>query len=87
MFQPSLLGGFSVVSVKFKVWSVIVQWVKRFASSPSSWTAFMSYLFSSCFNPTPADILAHPFDFNPKVLTPSTSRLSCPGVRLMAPFP
>jgi len=30
------LGGFSVVSVKFKVWFLVAQWIKRFASSPSS---------------------------------------------------
>ena len=44
--QSPLFGGFSVVSVKFKVWSLIAQWVKRFASSPASWSAFMSYWFS-----------------------------------------
>ena len=34
--QPTLFGGFSVVKVKFKVWSLVAQWIKRFASSPSS---------------------------------------------------
>lgn len=66
--QPSLLGGFSVVSVKFKVWSLVAQWIKRFASSPSSWSAFMTYWFSSCFNATPVDVFSRPLDFDPRVL-------------------
>ena len=66
--QPCLFGGFSVVNVKFKAWSLIAQWVKRFASSPSSWTAFMTYWFHSCFNATPVDVLSRPFSFDPRVL-------------------
>ena len=50
--QPTLFGGFSVVSVKFKVWSLVAEWIKRFASSPSSWSALMTYWFQSCFNAT-----------------------------------
>ena len=41
--QPTLFGGFSVVSVKLKVWSLVAQWIKRFASSPSSWSALMTH--------------------------------------------
>ena len=37
VIQPSLLGGFSVVDVKFNVWSLLGQWVMKFASSPSGW--------------------------------------------------
>jgi len=33
--QSPLFGGFSVVDVKLKVWSLLAQWVKRFASSRS----------------------------------------------------
>ena len=53
IIQPSLLGGFSVVDIKFKVWSLLSQWIKRFASSPSSWVSFMSFWFSSCFDASP----------------------------------
>ena len=49
VIQPSLLGGFSVVDVKFNVWSLLGQWVKRFASSPSGWVSFMSFFVSSFF--------------------------------------
>ena len=53
--QPTLLSGFSVVDVKLKVWSLLAQWVKRFASSRSGWVSFMSFWFqlslsaSRCF--------------------------------------
>ena len=66
--QPSLFGGFSVVSVKFKVWSLVAQWVKRFASSPAGWTAFMSYWFHSCLDATPVDVFSRPWDFDPRSL-------------------
>ena len=41
--QSSLFGGFSVVDIKFKVWALLGQWIKRFASSPSSWASLMSF--------------------------------------------
>ena len=66
--QPTLFGGFSVVSVKFKVWSLVAQWIKRFASSPSSWSALMTHWFRSHFNATPADVFSRPYDFDPGVL-------------------
>lgn len=40
-----LFGGFSVVNVKFKVWSLLGQWVKRFASSSAGWISFLTYWF------------------------------------------
>ena len=43
--QPSLFGGFSVIDVKLKVQSLVVQWINRFASSPACWTSFMAYWF------------------------------------------
>ena len=48
--QPSLFDGFSVVNIKFKVWSLVAHWVRRFASSPSGWTAFMAHWFSFLFS-------------------------------------
>ena len=43
VIQPPLLGGFSVVDVKFKVWALLGQWVKRFASTPSGWVSFIFF--------------------------------------------
>lgn len=68
--QPTLFAGFSVVSVKFKVWSLIAQWVKRFASSPSGWVSFMTYWFSTCLNASPAEVFSRPLSFDPGALPP-----------------
>ena len=57
-----------MVSVKFKVCSLVAQWVKRFASSPAGWTAFMSYWFFWCLDATPADVFSRPWDFDPRSL-------------------
>ena len=66
--QPTLFGGFSVVSVQFKVWSLVAQWIKRLASSPSSWSALMTYWFRSLFNASPVQVFSRPHDFDPGVL-------------------
>jgi len=54
IIQPSLLGGFPVVDFKLKVWSLLSQWVRRFASSPSGWVSFMSFWFRPCFDASPS---------------------------------
>ena len=61
--QSPLFGGFSVVDVKLKVWSLVAQWVKRFASSCSGWVAFMSFWFDLYLSATPCDVFAAPFFF------------------------
>ena len=68
--QPSLLGGFSVVDIKFKIWSLLGQWVRRFAVSPSGWVSFMSFWFRSCCDASPAEVLSDPFAFSPSRLPP-----------------
>ena len=45
--QSHLFGGFSVVNVKFKVYTLLGQLVKRFASSPMSLPLFYSSLLSA----------------------------------------
>ena len=42
--QPTAAGGFSVVDIKSKVFSLLVQWVRRFLSSPSGWVSFFFIL-------------------------------------------
>ena len=68
--QSPSLGGFSVVDVKFKVWSLLVQWIRRFASSPSFWTAFLHFWFRTAFNEPVISVLSYPFRFSPAVLPP-----------------
>ncbi|XP_078355512.1 uncharacterized protein LOC144656140 [Oculina patagonica] len=63
-------GGFSVVSTGFKVQSLLVQWSKRFASSPSGWVGLMSFWFYSHFNASPMQVFSDPFSFDPDVLPP-----------------
>ena len=70
VIQPSLFAGFSVVDIKFKVWSLLSQWVKRFASSPSGWVPYMSFWFKSCFDESPLKVFSDPFSFTPSLLPP-----------------
>ena len=58
--QPPLFGGLSIINVKLKVWSLVVQWIKRYASSPASWTSFMAFWFRSRFNLSPLQVLSDP---------------------------
>ena len=74
--QPPSLGGFSVVNVKLKVSSLLSQWVRRFAVSPSCWTLLMTYWFLSCLGTSPTVVvLARPHSFNHSVLPPFYSSL------------
>ena len=61
--QPTCLGGFSVVDVRLKVWSLLAQWVKRFASSRSGWVSFMSFWFQLSLSASPLDVFFCPFFF------------------------
>ena len=61
--QSPFFGGFSVVDVKLKVWSLLAQWVKRFASSRSGWVSFMSFWVDLCLSATPDDVFTAPFSF------------------------
>ena len=68
--QSSLFGGFSVVDVKLKVWALLGQWVRRFASSFSGWVSFMSFWFNFHFGASPLDVFSRPYSFDPRVLPP-----------------
>ena len=68
--QSPLHGGFSVVDVKCKVWSLVTQWVRRFVSSSACWVSLASFWFQSRLNASFADVLSRPFSFDPKVLPP-----------------
>ena len=68
--HPSESGGFSVVSTRFKVQSLLVQWIKRFASSPSGWVNLMAYWFRLYFDATPLEVFSAPSVFVPDLLPP-----------------
>ena len=61
--QSPLFGGFSVVDVKLKIWSLLAQWVKRFASSRSGWVSFMSFWFDLSLSATPLAVFSAPLSF------------------------
>ena len=66
----SLLGGFSVVNVKYKEWALLSQWVRRFASSPSSWSSFLSFWFLSSYGVPPSVVFSRLFSFDHRALPP-----------------
>ena len=68
--QSPLFGGFLVVDVNLKVWSLLSQWIERFASSPSGWVSLMSHWFESLFNASPVTVVSRPYSFDPGVLSP-----------------
>ena len=59
-----------MVDVKFKVWSLLSQWVKRFASSPSGWVSFMSFWFRSRLDASPLEVFSDPVSYAPSLLPP-----------------
>ena len=61
--QPPDLGGFSVVSIQLKVYSLLMQWVKRLLVSPNGWTYLLKYWLLDCFSATPFEVFALTFDY------------------------
>ena len=59
-----------MVDVKLKVQSLLVQWVRRFVTAQSSWSAFVHFWFHSVFNSSPVDVFSQPFAFSPRALPP-----------------
>lgn len=76
--QHSILGGFSVIDVKLKVWSLIVQWARRFVSSLASWTTFMAFWFCSRLNLSPLEVFSQPFGVVIRDLPPFYQSLVLP---------
>ena len=68
--QPPTAGGFSVVDIKSKVSSLLVQWIWRYASSPSGWVTIFSFWFSNQFHATIDAVLANPSAYYSGLLPP-----------------
>ena len=66
--QPPTAGGFSVVDIKLKVASLLVQWLLRYASSPSGWVTLFSYWVSVQFHAIIDVVLTNPFAFHSGLL-------------------
>ena len=63
LIQSLDLGGFSVVSIQLKVFSLLSQWVKRFLICPNGWTYLLKYWLLDRFDATPFEVFANVFDF------------------------
>ena len=61
--QPPSCGGFSVVNIQLKIWALLLQWVKRFSSSPSTWVSFFSFWCGQGFAASPVQVLSNPSRF------------------------
>ena len=68
--QAPSVGGFSVVDVKLKVQSLLVQWVRRLVPAQSSWSVFVRFWFYTVFNSSPVEVFSRPFAFSPRALPP-----------------
>ena len=65
-----LFGGFSVVNIKYKVSSLLGQWVKRLSSSSAGWISRLCFWLCYHFSASPLEVFSRPFAFNPRVLPP-----------------
>ena len=68
VYQPTDHGGFSVVNVDFKTSALLVQWVKRFVSSPSAWISLLTFWYFDRFGVSPLVVFSSPFLYDPSVL-------------------
>ena len=91
--QPKHLGGFAVVSIQFKVRSLLVQWIRRFSCSPAGWVSLLTFWFFDRFGVSPSVVFSYPSYFSSVLLPPFYESLlnawvaidgSCLGARLVA---
>ena len=68
--QAPSVDGFSVVDVKLTIQSLLVQWIRRFVTAQSNWSAFVCFWFHSVFNSSPMEVFFRPFAFSPRALPP-----------------
>ena len=81
-----LFGGFSVVDIKLKVWYLVAQWMKHFASSRLDWVSFISFWFDLCSSASPQDVFATPFSFRLGDLPPFYKRVVVAWHELVGAF-
>ena len=75
LYHPFDAGGFSVVSIQFKVYSLLVQWVKRLAVCPNGWVYLLTFWFRDRLDASPLDVFSRPDLFPPVGLPPFYSSL------------
>lgn len=73
--QSTDSGGFSVVHTHYKTSALLLQWVRRFLTSPNAWVSLMTFWYFDRFGASPMDVFSSPFDFWPSLLPPFYSSL------------
>lgn len=68
--QSPDVGGYSVVSIQLKVYSLLALWVKRLLLSSSGWTYLLKYWLLDRFQATPLEVLSSVDDFPATRLPP-----------------
>lgn len=67
--QPFLFRGFSVVSIKFKVWALHVEWARHLLTCLTRWAHFLYFYFRVRLGASPLDVLSPPADFDSSTLS------------------
>ena len=75
MFHPKEAGGFSVVSIDFKVSSLLVQWVRRLVVCPNGWVFLLKYWLLDRLGVSPVAFLSSPSSFPSASFPPFYSAL------------
>ena len=70
LVHPYSSGDFSVVSIDFKVQSLLVQWIRRLLVSPNGWIYLLTYWFLDRFNASPLDVFSNSRGFPASRLLP-----------------
>ena len=61
--QPKDCGGFAVVAIELKVQALLVQWFRRFVTSPNSWVSLLTYWCFDRFGVDPSAVISSPSAF------------------------
>lgn len=70
LFHPRESGGFSVVSIPFKVHSLLVQWFRRMTANPGAWVSLLTYWCFDRYGVLPETVLSWPALFAFDILPP-----------------
>ena len=63
VYHSHLCGGFNVVSIRFKVYALLDQRVRRYVTAPNAWAHMMTFCFFDCFGVDPQTAFAVPTFF------------------------
>ena len=75
MAQPKGSGGFSVISIEFKVAALLVQWVRRLAVCPNGWVYLLTFWLLDRHEVPPYTFFSDPSSFSAASFPPFYSDL------------